>query len=96
MLANAFRGSNVIKFDNYTGRYKSNTNKADFSTPSYDPSFKLVQKRNTAGAFDFAKVASRKLLSIPTYCKNQYNVNYDNPVIKVSNSVPNFKKMNGR
>ena len=65
-----FRGGNRIKFDNFSGRYKKAGNKADFSTPSYNPNFDLVRKSTTSGILNFAKIAGRKDQEHEYYCKN--------------------------
>ena len=85
-----------MKFDNYTSRYKHKGNKADYTTPYYDPKYKIIERRRTKGTLDFAKIAGRKLSDARSYCNNTYDIDINNSAINPKLSIPNFKKMKGR
>lgn len=85
-----------MKFDKYTSRYKKNVNKADFSTPYYNPSYKLIKKRSEMGTVDFGKSSPRKDDEKEVYCKNDYDIVKIEKGMLQSESTPNFSKMTGR
>lgn len=80
------------------GREKKVIKRKDFSTPSYNPQYGLVQKKLAVGTPSFHLMTGRKTMITEPPCKNIYDIReiYESIDQGKQRSNVDFKKMYGR